>query len=366
MNTLYRGVLYCFLEPNKEFKAVYSWIWVDIEEDVEAIGENFERKIVDRVGQEQIHNLLFVEKLSWQQIIYDLIRTEQLDPWDIDIVLLTNKFLEKVRQLEEANFFISSQVLLAASLLLRYKSDILLDQYIPSLDAILFGKKKEEKKYNQERIELNEEVPGLMLRTPIPRFKKVTLEELMNALGKAIKTENRRIRKVILTKQQEMETALALPKHRINLKDKIKEVYSKIKSEFDDRDDKLAFSSLSNKVSEEKIATFIPLLHLDSQHKVWLEQNGHLEEIWILLKSLYEKQNAESLSLMRKEAEMAIESLVREEKKMREEDKEKQDKKTNRGKKGKKKQQDNQEFESPMEELTGFDEPMENIEPDEN
>jgi len=43
----------------------------------------------EKVGQEQIHGLLFSDKLSWQAIIYDLINSEQLDPWDIDICLLS-------------------------------------------------------------------------------------------------------------------------------------------------------------------------------------------------------------------------------------------------------------------------------------
>ena len=278
-------------------------------EEEENFGKNW-----DKVGQEQIHGLLFVEKLSWQQIIYDLIKTEQLDPWDIDLGVLTNKFLDKVKTLEEANFFISGQVLLAASLLLRLKSEILLDQYIPSLDAILFGRKPEEKRYTQERIELDEEIPGLVLRTPLPRFRKVTLEELMSALGQAIKTENRRIRKVIVAKQQALETVLAIPRQRINIKDKIQEVHSRLRKIFANRKEKVAFSEFAGKTNDEKIATFIPLLHLDTQHKVWLEQDAHLKEIWILLKNIYEKQNAETLEAMKKEAGTAIEQLVKEEK----------------------------------------------------
>ena len=53
----------------------------------------------EKIGQEQIHELLFGEKLSWQAIIYDLINTEQLDPWDIDISLLSKKYLEKIREI---------------------------------------------------------------------------------------------------------------------------------------------------------------------------------------------------------------------------------------------------------------------------
>jgi len=266
----------------------------------------------NKVGQEQIHGLLFSDKLSWQAIIYDLINTEQLDPWDINISLLSEKFLERVRALEEANFFISSKVLLAASLLLRIKSEILLHEDIRSLDAVLFGE-KEEKHYIQERIELDEEIPELIVRTPLPRFKKVTLEEIMIALGTAIKTENRRIRKVIVAKQQEFETASSLPKQRINVQDKIKEVYRKLEDIFKKRKDRLSLSELAGKTNEEKIATFIPLLHLDNQHKVWLEQEGHCEEIWIWLKNLYEKANAEELAKLEKEVEAELTKIKEEE-----------------------------------------------------
>ena len=60
-----------------------------------------------KVGNSEIYNLLVSRELSWQQIIYDLIQSEQLDPWDIDISILTQKYLEKIRELEDANFFIS-------------------------------------------------------------------------------------------------------------------------------------------------------------------------------------------------------------------------------------------------------------------
>ncbi len=257
---------------------------------------------IEKVGQEQIHGLLFGEKLSWQAIIYDLMNSERLDPWDMDISLLANKYLEKVRNLEEANFFVSSKVLLAAALLLRIKSEILLNVDLKSLDEILFGK-KEDKKYVQERIELDEDVPNLVPRTPLPRFKKVTLNELMSALGQAITTETRRIKRVVVARQQEFEISSALPKKIINIQSKIKEAYRRLKEIFRDREEKVPFSEFGGKTNEERISNFIPLLHLDTQHKVWLEQDGHLDEIWILLKSMYEEKNYESLEQMRREVE---------------------------------------------------------------
>lgn len=261
---------------------------------------------VEKVGQEQIHSLLFGEKLSWQAIIYDLMNSERLDPWDIDISLLSNKYLEKVRKLEEANFFVSSKVLLAAALLLRIKSEILLNIDLKSLDDILFGK-KEEKRYVQERIELDEDVPDLVPRTPLPRFKKVTLNELMAALGKAITTETRRIKRVVVARQQEFEMSMVLPKKTINIQSKIKEAYHRLKEIFKNRDERVSFSEFGGKTNEEKISNFIPLLHLDTQHKVWLEQENHLDEIWIMLKHIYENKNKDLLERLRKEVEADIE-----------------------------------------------------------
>jgi segregation and condensation protein A len=252
-----------------------------------------------KVGQEQIHGLLFGNKLSWQALIYDLINTEQLDPWDIDISLLSSRYLEKVRKLEEANFFVSSKVLLAASLLLRIKSEILLNQDIKDLDDILYGREKE-KQYVQEKIEFEEDVPELIPRTPLPRGRKVSLQELMAALGKAIKTETRRIKRIVVEKQREFETTTVMPKTEINLKDQIKDLYGRLKSLFNEtKEEKIAYSNLT----EDKVAHFLPLLHLDNQHRVLIEQDNNFDEIWVWLKSIHNKRHASLLEEARKEVE---------------------------------------------------------------
>ena len=199
-------------------------------------------------------------------------------------------------------------MLFAAALLVRIKSEILLNNYLPSLDNILFGK-KEEKRYEQERIELEDEIPELIQRTPLPRHRKVSLQELLSALGKAITTENRRIKKVVVAKQQEMETAISIPKATINLKDLISEVYNKIKTLFNpDRQHPIAFSEIlsKNNNKEERVNHFVPLLHLDTQHKVLLEQEKHLEEIYIWMKEAHNKKFSQELEKMRLEAEIEM------------------------------------------------------------
>jgi segregation and condensation protein A len=237
-----------------------------------------------KVGNTEVYNLLVSRELSWQQIIYDLIQSEQLDPWDIDIGILTKRYLEKISELEEANFFVSSRILLAAAILLRIKSEILLKYYIKSLDEILFGKeeKKEKPPLNIDLDDVNELVP----RTPLPRMKKVTLQELMAALNRAIMTEHRRIKREIYTKHAVSRFEAFLPKRKTNVRLKIREIYQKIIRFFSkDQDNKMTYSLLTNNSKEERLSSFMPILHLDSQDKIMLEQLNHFDEIYIYLKS---------------------------------------------------------------------------------
>jgi segregation and condensation protein A len=243
--------------------------------------------------QEQVQDMLFNRKIDWQEIIYDLINTEQLNPWDINISLLTDKYLERVSKLEEADFFISSKVLLAASLLLRIKSEILLNKEIKRIDEILEDKKEIENDISLfEKIEFNEEIPELIQKSPLPRLKRVVLSELIESLNKAIKTENRRIQKEIIIKRARRENELFLPKQKISIKDRIKTIHIKIIDYFKkNNSEKIEFEEFFGKTKEEKISSFFPLLYLENNKKIWLEQNTFFGKINIWPHKNYFKHN---------------------------------------------------------------------------
>lgn len=257
----------------------------------------------EKINQEQFYDLVTGREISWQAVVYDLINSEQLDPWDIDLGLLAQKYLEKIRLLEEANFFVSSKVLLAASLLLRLKSEILLNRYIRSIDDILFGRKDEKKKPFERMIVDEDELPILIPKTPMPRYRKVSLDELMNALNKAINTESRRIKKEISFKQQEMLTSTVFPKiSRVSIKDRIRKIYARIQTYFK-KNHKISYTDLIGKEKEERIASFLPVLSLDNQEKIWLHQEKHFEEIYIWMKEAWKREHPEEKSLFEEVAE---------------------------------------------------------------
>jgi len=265
--------------------------------------------------QEQIHNLLFSREIGWQEIIYDLINTEQLDPWDLNITILTDRYMEKINKLEETDFFISSKVLLAAALLLRIKSEILLNKYLKTIDEILFGK-TEKKQHVLERIELDEEIPELIPKSPMPRYKKVTLQELINSLNKAITTENRRINKEIINKNALRKSSLLIPKKKFGIKNKIKAIYDRLFSHFEknQQEIKIPFTEFIGENKEERIISFSPLLHLENQKKIWLEQENHFDEIHIWLRKTYNKHNPDPFADLKKDLQKEIKSLDKEKK----------------------------------------------------
>ncbi len=246
--------------------------------------------------QQQVHDILFNREIGWQEIIYDLINTEQLDPWDVNITILTEKYMEIVLKLEEADFFVSSKVLLAASLLLRIKSEILLNKYIKSIDEILFGSKEVITSKSLERIELDEEIPNLIPRSPMPRFKKVTLKELIESLNKAIITENRRIKKEVIKKNALRETSISLPNMKtISIKDKINEIFNRLTNHLADpnKKKKITYTEFAGSEKEKRISHFSPLLHLENQRKIWMQQEKPFDEIHIWMRKTFIEHNGD-------------------------------------------------------------------------
>ena len=276
----------------------------------------------EKISPNQIYGIITSKKPDWQAIIYDLINSEQLDPWDIDIVILTRRYFEKIIELEdEPDFYVSSRVLLAAALLLRIKSEFLLNRHLRSIDSILFGGKNEEKK-EIERIEIDEdELPLLIPKTPMARMRRVTLPELMAALDKAINTESRRIKREVAIKRAHKLAYVDIPQFkRIDLKDRIKQIYARILTAIkrlgdgDEKDlNKIGYSELVGKAKEERIASFLPILHLSNSQELWLEQEGHLSEIWIYLHEYFNKNKGDFIQNLQEDIEEMKEELENEE-----------------------------------------------------
>ena len=227
--------------------------------------------------QDKLFQMLMQKnELTWQTIIYDLVKSEQMDPWDIDISLLTKKYLETIQKLKEHNFFISGKIILASAILLKLKSIKLITEHLKEFDNLLF--QREENLLEEEKQVFYEETPSLLIKTPQPRKRKVSLNDLMKALQKALEVNERRVLKKV---NEKALVEIQIPEKKVDITKLILDLYSKIKQLFMKKE-VITFTGLVNSNrKEDKIYTFVPLLHLANQGKVDLDQKEHFGEIFI-------------------------------------------------------------------------------------
>jgi segregation and condensation protein A len=236
--------------------------------------------------QEQIMDLLLKqEDVTWKTILYDLVKTEQMNPWDVNVTLLTQKYIEAIKEMKEHDFRISGKILLAAAFLLKMKSAHLLDHDIINLDKLMNQTEEEiDEEFfddldsgrmgNKERQQFT-----LIPRNPQPRSRKVSIHDLVSALHNAMASKKR-----ILARQRPVK--FERPNKSMDIMEAIRDIYHKItyysKKE---ESNSVTFSKLlpPNAGKMAKVFTFLPLLHLEHEKKVETMQEKAFDEIHIKL-----------------------------------------------------------------------------------
>ena len=239
--------------------------------------------------QQKIFDLILKQDdITWRSLLYDLVKTEQMDPWDIDITLLTKKYLETIKKLKETDLKISGKVLLAAAILLKLKSHKLLHEDIEELDRLIaLTEESEDEEFFSEFTEdlftkdqkTLEKKYRLIPRQPQPRTRKVSIYDLVDALQKAMETKKRH-----LARQRPLK--FEIPKRKFDIMETIRDVYARIKHFFQANQGKsLTFSQLlpTHAQKQDKVYAFIPLLHLENQRKINTNQPRPFGEIFIRL-----------------------------------------------------------------------------------
>ena len=234
--------------------------------------------------------LLNKDDISWQQIIFSAVKSEQMNPWDIDIVKLSRQFLEKLRTLKVMDFKVSGKVILAAAIMLRLKSNKLIGEDMTYLDQLIASSEQsEEEAFYDElssmerqehvRVSIDGKNYELVPKTPQPRKRKVSVYDLVEALEKALEVKNRR------KGFGGEEVQMVIPTRKVNIEHLIRKTLNEVLAYFSTQKEvKLTFTNLLRSgTKEERVYTFIPLLHLSNEGKVVLAQDQHLGDIFISL-----------------------------------------------------------------------------------
>ncbi len=246
----------------------------ELEEERGDVPENIE--ISGDINLERI-----VSQPTWRDILMELVATEKLDPWNIDVVEISEQYILKIKNMKSMDLRIPANLILAAAIMLRFKSDAL--------------QLEEEEQVVASEVFVDEslppvEIPMLELRTRIPPKRKVTLDELLVAMEKVFDDQKKREEH---TQNVDIPAVMNIKLPEFDIDDRMNEVYQRAKK-LADKEGLVTFSQLiRERTREEIVFTLLPLLFLVQNSKVKLFQEKIFSEIFVQLLPEEKKEGKE-------------------------------------------------------------------------
>jgi segregation and condensation protein A len=205
------------------------------------------------------------------QILLELVQAHKLDPWDVDIEKLTGVFVQRVQNAQEPDLRLSGRTLLSASILLRMKSDYVMNSNNGN------GEKLEEELDENMDLALPEIGPIMMIERTA---RKITLVDLMGALGDALNEVPVRSRP---TKKGLDKVMRLLSEYHINVEKYLENLHKQI-AEMTAGGRTITLMELVTERTRIGVArTLLLVLFLTVQGKVAINQEEPFGEIFVSL-----------------------------------------------------------------------------------
>ena len=207
-----------------------------------------------------------VSDATWKDILIDLARKHKFDPWNVDIVEVVDKYIEAIKSMKVMDLRIPANIILAAAILLRLKSEM--------LD---FSEQEVDEETGEPRPIIS--VEQLSFRLRIPPKRKITLAELITALEEAMK-----LKEIRETSSNKSALPININIKALDIEAEIENVYTQVKGKVD-KSNMVTFSNLASgrELEDALLGLFIPLLFLSHKRRVTLIQEAFFDEIIIAL-----------------------------------------------------------------------------------
>jgi len=231
------------------------------EEDSPSFGYGADVDIVDLIDQP-----------AWKTILLDLVRTEKMDPWNIDVSELAGKFLTKINAMEKADLRVPANAILASAILLKHKAKYL---RLSSLDD--FEDDVESPLAKQQFIFDESQLPDLH---GLRRFREgaVTLDDLVNSIESILqKTQEKKF------KARHMDIPVfRIPSAGESMEERVEKIWLQIVESADSQGIVLFSRLLGKKRGAMEIVNhFVPMLFLMNKGKIFAWQDEFFGEIFI-------------------------------------------------------------------------------------
>jgi len=229
--------------------------------------QNVEKRIVE----------MMVADYAWEQVIYDLVAAEGLDPWNLDLAALSSSFLSYMNKIKELDFRIPAKYVIISSVILRMKSDSMKLLGVPGeeTDTSLEGDYLDQPQ--QPPFTINGmDFSLLNFRERRRPTKQVMVTDLISALKRVMDTNERKELRFAAAKEKIKISADSIIERISKVYEKINSLMTKIKAE------EVPFSNIVEAWDRKSIVNaFLPILHLDNEKKINCRQEEFFEEIYI-------------------------------------------------------------------------------------
>ncbi|NJF25001.1 ScpA family protein [Thermococcus sp. Bubb.Bath] len=210
----------------------------------------------------------FEPEITPVDILLQLVQMGKVDPWNIDIVDLTEKYIKMLREMKELDLRVSARAILAASILVRMKTEALLNE-----DTA------EETQESEEKIRVDVEP----LAPPIRRVERYyTFDDLLEALMDALEEAERRKPRT-RRKENIEERVFVVDDFRVDIEKHVYRLHDVVVRLYHEKGEPIKFWELIFDPTPKIIArTFLYLLFLSNMGKVDLIQEEPFGEILVV------------------------------------------------------------------------------------
>lgn len=228
-------------------------------------------------------NFKNLAKRRWKDVLDRF--SQDMDPWDIDIVRLADRYKSYISKLETYNLEIPARLILIASVLLRMKSERLMveegEEDEPKEEMI----EEEMEPVEQEPVEDSEPddyfIPDLEFPVKKKARRRITIEELKEALSKALDINKKR-KKRRKTRKKNRDYGVELSENDIH--ERMESLFNRLKETINEEEEGVEFNSMFDKNDNlEKVERFIQLLYLENEDKVRCNQPEFLGDLFVKL-----------------------------------------------------------------------------------
>ncbi|RLI83236.1 segregation/condensation protein A [Archaeoglobales archaeon] len=208
-------------------------------------------------------------------MLLEMARRGEIDPWNIDVIDVTDRFLKKLEDAKNLDLRISGRVLLYAAILIRMKAETITLESVETTDE---GEEDETPSFLIDDVEFDDGILEV-LKSQRRRIRKITtLVDLIRELRKAEEVERRRKKRKVVERDIVKKTLVIFKEE--NLEDIISKVEREVLRILRSKKS-ISFYSLVRGKSVGKILDYyVSLLHLAFRRKVELNQRevyGDLE-----------------------------------------------------------------------------------------